>query len=66
MSIATQILNQRRKKKLSQSALAAAIGVDRLTVNRWENDHATPRSGLLASIATALDMSLEDLLGQGQ
>ena len=32
----------RKKMKLSQTGLADLIGVDYVTVNRWENGHAKP------------------------
>ena len=32
----------RKKLKLSQTGLADLIGVDYVTVNRWENNHARP------------------------
>jgi len=32
----------RKKLKLSQTGLADLIGVDYVTVNRWENGHARP------------------------
>ena len=32
----------RKKMKLSQTELANLIGVDYVTVNRWENGHARP------------------------
>ena len=56
------IAHLRKRARLTQLSLAAKMGVARATVNRWETGHASPRSGLLASLATALGCSTDDLL----
>ena len=65
IEIGNAIRHYRQKNEMSQEELANKIGVDRLTVSRWECG-TTPRYsnlGLLDKIATALNISTYDLLG---
>lgn len=48
------IRSGRERKRWTQAALAAAVGVDRKTVDNWENSRTRPRNRLAA---------LEDVLG---
>lgn len=45
---AEYVLQARTNAKLSQRALAAKLGVDRVTVWRWENENRRPESAELA------------------
>lgn len=57
---AARINQARTAAGLSQSALAASIGVDRSTVARWERNNAVvPTVGHLGKIALATGVSLE-------
>jgi transcriptional regulator with XRE-family HTH domain len=50
-------------KRLTQTGLAKAVGVDRNTVSRWENGAMTPKDpATLAALAEALGVSLEWLI----
>lgn len=52
----------RKRKGFSQTQLASRIGVTRQAVSRWESGDDTPGLSRLAALATALDVSLNDLL----
>jgi transcriptional regulator with XRE-family HTH domain len=56
----------RIQQALSQSALAARLGVQQQTVSRWEKDQSKPRGELAARLAAVLKLSVDDLgLGSG-
>ena len=61
-SVGERIAAWRRKRGMSQSALAVATGVSRSAVAQWETDRAGQVSGNLSRIARALDVSVELLL----
>lgn len=42
MTFSEFVISVRKKLKLSQKQLAAAINVSYSTINRWENDHVVP------------------------
>jgi transcriptional regulator with XRE-family HTH domain len=52
--LGTRIKRARERKRWTQQQLAKAIGVDRKSVDNWENDRTQPRSSLGA---------LEEVLG---
>jgi len=53
----------RKKAGLSQTALAAACGVDRQTVYRWESGDREPSASALGVLAQVLDVSPGYLVG---
>ena len=56
------IKTQRHKKGMNQKDLAAAIGVDRSTITKWENGTSYPRAWMLPKIADVLGCTVDDLL----
>lgn len=42
MSVGASISHRRLAKKLTQRQLAAALGIDPITVSRWERDETVP------------------------
>ncbi len=52
----------RTDRKLTQEALADAIGIHRVTLARIETGRFTPGSDVLANLAKALKSSVDDLL----
>ena len=52
----------RRSKKLTQSDLANALGVERTTVSMWENNCSRPSIDTLKQIAKILNCSLDELI----
>jgi transcriptional regulator with XRE-family HTH domain len=54
---------RRQGRKLTQADLAAAVGVERNTVSRWENGGMLPKDpATIAALATALDVSVDWLI----
>lgn len=49
-------------KKLSQKRFARAIGEKQSTVSMWEGGHSTPSLQKMKKIATALEVSLSDIV----
>ena len=65
MSILSDILKELRKKKgLTQKDLAEIIDVNRVTYTNWENGKRTPEPVKIVELATALDTTVDYLLGK--
>jgi len=54
----------RKKSGLTMRELARQVGVDHSNIRYWEQTGKIPRSNLLAPIAKALGVTVEELLGQ--
>jgi transcriptional regulator with XRE-family HTH domain len=54
--IGQRIKNARKNKKLSQTELAALLGVSQPTVGNWESGNHEPRHAIVSRIAYALDV----------
>lgn len=52
----------RTKMNLTQDKLAEKLDVTRQAISKWENNKGEPDLDMLSSIATALEVSVEDLL----
>lgn len=65
MSIFAERLKTTRVQKgyQSQEAFAAAVGLDRVTINFYENDKRRPDTNTLKKISEILDCSCDYLLG---
>lgn len=50
MSAQDEVKRLRRRTGLTQEAFAKFAGVSFVTVNRWENGHATPHPVILQAI----------------
>jgi transcriptional regulator with XRE-family HTH domain len=53
----------RRDRSLTQSAVAEAIGVDRVTYARWESGQRRPSVDAIANLAAFYGTSIDALLG---
>lgn len=54
----------RKRKGLSQEELANKIGVKRAVVSKYETGKISPRIDTVQKIARALDVSVDELLGE--
>ena len=52
----------RKKRNLTQEALAEAVGVTRQTVAKWESGESAPDLPLAGKLASALDVTLDELV----
>ncbi len=52
----------RKQKNLTQEALAEAVGVARQTIVKWEAEESTPDLEMSGRLASALGVSLDDLV----
>lgn len=66
MTLGENIQAARKKKGLSQEALAEQVGVSRQALGKWEKDTALPSLDNLQALAAALDVSVDALLGTAQ
>lgn len=57
-----RIAKYRKKKNITQSKLAEITGVDDKTVSRWETGRTIPDVFMLKEIASALEISLVELI----
>jgi transcriptional regulator with XRE-family HTH domain len=62
MEIATVIREGRRKKRLSQRALATKLGVSAGAVGQWETGATNPSISNRVDLASVLDVRFSDLL----
>jgi len=62
VQVAMAIRSLRQRAGLSQRQLALRMGVPRTYVSKIENEKATPTLSSLARLATALEVSIPDLL----
>ncbi len=66
LSVGQRIRAIRRAKRLTQRDVAARTGLAEPFLSRIENERAEPSLGTLNRLATALEISLGDLLGVAQ
>ena len=54
----------RRKQGMSQQTLADAVYVTRQTISKWEKNLSVPDAEALVRLADALNVTVQELLGQ--
>ena len=52
----------RKKRNLTQEALAEMVGVTRQTIAKWESGESAPDLPLAGRLSAALDVTLDDLV----
>ena len=55
-------LFERRSRKLTQTDVAQALGVDQSTVSCWESGKAQPRGAMLLRVAALYGCTVDQLL----
>lgn len=65
-TIGTHILEQRKRKGLSQEALSELSNINLRTLQRIEKDETTPRGATLKNLCQALEIDLENLFSYGK
>ena len=61
--ISNQLKNLRKRKKMSQNALAEKLFVSQQAVAKWEKNISTPNPDMLIKIAEVFDVTVDYLLG---
>lgn len=64
MTIGQSIKSCRKKKCLTQKALAEKIGTSSMNVSFWETDRFSPSLIFLISMADVLKVSIDELIGR--
>lgn len=64
--IGERIYELRKKKGLSQKELGALVGVSNKAVSKWETGAAAPKTETIIKLASALDITVEELLSRKQ
>ena len=64
MNIGKMILALRRKKNVTQDALAAELGVTAAAVSKWENGYTLPDILMLCALADYFEVTTDELLGR--
>ena len=62
MTLGQRIAMLRRRKDMTQEAMAEALGVSPQAVSKWENDISCPDIMLLPQLAKMLDVTVDALL----
>lgn len=57
-----KIFKRRKELKLTQQKLGDAVGVSGATISMWESDTNAPKTENFLNLATALQLSVEELL----
>lgn len=63
MSLGNNILELRKKEKISQEKLGERVGVTRQKVSNWELDQTVPDANQLLALSKALNTSIDLLVG---
>lgn len=61
VSLGEQIRGARERRHLTQQQLADVLGVDRKTVDNWENHRTSPRNRMGALVAWAPELGGEEV-----
>ena len=64
MKLSEKILELRKRRGLSQEALAELLGVSRQAISKWENGDATPEIFKIRLIADTFDVTSDWLLSE--
>lgn len=64
MNIGKNILQQRKKKNVTQEELAAELGVTAAAVSKWENGYTLPDIMMICALADYFEVTTDELLGR--
>lgn len=63
MTFGERLKELRKKRGLTQKELAQLISAKNNSVSNWENDQNIPTASVVFSLARALNVTVEDLIG---
>jgi transcriptional regulator with XRE-family HTH domain len=64
MDFGSLVVEQRKKKKISQTELASQLGIHKNVLGRYERNEVSPSVEIARKIADILDVSLDYLTGK--
>jgi len=64
MNIGNSILNLRKRKNITQEALAAELGVTAAAVSKWEKGYTLPDILMVCALADYFEVTTDELLGR--
>lgn len=56
----------RKRRKMTQQELADKTGISRVCINRYESGKSTPRLGKMVKLASALNVTVDELLDESK
>ena len=62
--LASKVASQRKAKKITQSDLSKATGINRALISQLENKAFTPSADQLMALATVLDFNINDVFSE--
>ena len=62
--LASKVATQRKAKKITQSDLSKATGINRALISQLENKAFTPSADQLMALATVLDFNINDVFAE--
>ena len=64
MTLAENLKRRREEYQLTQEDLAKRVGVDRVSISRFESGYKIPSLNTTVAIADALNLSVDELIGR--
>jgi transcriptional regulator with XRE-family HTH domain len=64
INLSANLIFFRKKRGLTQDGLAKLSGVSRRMIAYYETHHASPTVDMIAALAKALNVTIEDLIGK--
>lgn len=64
MTLGTQIASLRKRKNITQEALAQHLGVTNQAVSKWESEQCCPDVTLLPKLADIFEITIDELFGR--
>jgi transcriptional regulator with XRE-family HTH domain len=64
MSFGSRLISIRKEQKISQTELAEKVGIHANVLGRYEREEATPSVDVASTLADALGVSLDFLVGK--
>lgn len=64
LKIGSYIAAKRQERGLTQTQLAEMLGVNQISISRWENNKHLPSIEQFIAIGAALNCSLDELIGR--
>ena len=64
MTLAENLKKRREEYELTQEDLAKKVGIDRVSISRFESGYKVPSLNTTVALADALHISVDELIGR--